>query len=179
LNHKRKTESQPFFAILVKEESNMSGPALKNHFSHQSIHDGYYTEGRDLTELLVKLFREERDEDCAVAADALVEHWETRTIAHADSEEEGFYKEVIENQPEMREEVIKLIRDHDLIRMIVADVKARLPKEGVTEEVIDRFKTILHLVDIHNHEEERILFRQDHSHLEQIREQNEKPASGQ
>ncbi|MCM3124996.1 hemerythrin domain-containing protein [Mesobacillus sp. AQ2] len=157
----------------------MSGPALKNHFSHQSIHDGYYTEGRDLTELLVKLFREEREEDCAVAADALVEHWETRTIAHADSEEEGFYMEIMEKKPELKEEVIKLIRDHDLIRMIVADVKGRLPNEGVTEEVIDRFKTILHLVDIHNHEEERILFRQDHHHLDQIREQDEKPASGQ
>lgn len=108
-----------------------------------------------------------------------MEHWETRTIAHADSEEEGFYMEIMEKKPELKEEVIKLIRDHDLIRMIVADVKGRLPNEGVTEEVIDRFKTILHLVDIHNHEEERILFRQDHHHLDQIREQDEKPASGQ
>ncbi|WP_210366985.1 hemerythrin domain-containing protein [Bacillus sp. REN3] len=136
----------------------MSGPALKNHFSHQSIHEGYYTEGRDLTEVLVKLHREKREKECRIAAEALVEHWETRTIAHADSEEEGFYLEVMEQRPEIKEDVIKLIRDHDLLRMIVADVKQRIQKDGVTQEAIDRLKTILLLVNIHNHEEERILF---------------------
>lgn len=160
----------------------MSGPALRHHYSHQSIHDGYYTEGRELTEVLVKLFRDNREEDCAVAADALVEHWETRTIAHADSEEEGFYLEVMEKKPELKEQVIKLIRDHDLLRMIVFDVKDRLLSEGVTEEVIDLFKTILLLVDIHNHEEERILFQEEIKRADlliELRQNDEKTASGQ
>lgn len=142
----------------------MSGPALKHLFSHQSIHEGYYSEGRDLTELLVSLHLEERKTDCLEVADALVEHWETRTIAHADSEEEGFYLEVMKNHPELTTQVTKLIRDHDLLRMIVSDVKERISEEGVSMEVIDRFKTILLLVDIHNREEEKHLFEHEHLH---------------
>ncbi|MEH6987632.1 hemerythrin domain-containing protein [Cytobacillus firmus] len=157
----------------------MAGPALKNHFSHQSIHDGYYTEGRDLTEVLVKLSREGREKECGIAAEALVEHWETRTIAHADSEEEGFYQEVMKDKPDLKEEVIKLIRDHDLLRMLVSDLKERIPHDGVTEEVIDRFKTILLLVDIHNQAEERVLFGMNNrGHLQELRENDEGSASG-
>ncbi|OMF54902.1 hypothetical protein BK139_18520 [Paenibacillus sp. FSL R5-0490] len=157
----------------------MAGPALKNHYSHQSIHDGYYTEGRDLTEVLVKLSREGREKECGIAAEALVEHWETRTIAHADSEEEGFYQEVMKDKPDLKEEVIKLIRDHDLLRMLVSDLKERIPRDGVTEEVIDRFKTILLLVDIHNQTEERVLFGMNNKgHLQKLREDDEEIASG-
>ncbi len=157
----------------------LAGPALKNHYSHQSIHDGYYTEGRDLTEVLVKLDREGREKECGIAAEALVEHWETRTIAHADSEEEGFYQEVMNDKPDLKEEVIKLIRDHDLLRMLVSDLKERIPRDGVTEEVIDRFKTILLLVDIHNRAEERVLFGMNHKgHLQELRENDEGTASG-
>ncbi|MGN7177516.1 hemerythrin domain-containing protein [Cytobacillus sp. SAFR-174] len=157
----------------------MAGPALKNHYSHQSIHDGYYTEGRDLTEVLVKLSREGREKECGIAAEALVEHWETRTIAHADSEEEGFYQEVMKDKPDLKEEVIKLIRDHDLLRMLVSDLKERIPRDGVTEEVIDRFKTILLLVDIHNQTEERVLFGMNNKgHLQELREDDEEIASG-
>lgn len=160
----------------------MSGPALKHHYSHQSIHDGYYSEGRDLTDVLIKLHAENREKECAIAADALVEHWETRTIAHADSEEEGFYQEVMEQKPELKEEILKLIRDHDLLRIIVSEVKERLPRDGVTEEIIDRFKTILLLVDIHNSAEEKVLFETENKHVEQLDDlfQNEgKTASGQ
>lgn len=136
----------------------MSGPALKQQHAHQSIHDGYYTEGRDLTEVLIKLYDDNRTDESKEAAHALVEHWETRTIAHADAEEEGFYLEVMKTQPQLTEQVIKLIRDHDLLRMVMADIKDRLANEGLTTQVLDRFKTILLLVDIHNREEEKYLF---------------------
>lgn len=142
----------------------MSGPALTQHFSHQAIHDGYYTEGRELTELLVNLYDDKRIDDCIEVANALIEHWVTRTIAHADAEEEGFYLEVMKKEPELTGEVTKLIRDHDLLRMIVADVKELVSKNGISTEILDRFKTILLLVHIHNEEEERVLFERGHDH---------------
>lgn len=142
----------------------MSGPALKQLHSHQSIHDGYYTEGRELTEVLEKLYLDHRTDECIEIANALIEHWETRTIAHADSEEEGFYLEVMKKQPELKVQIIKLVRDHDLLRMIVTDVKERLSKDGISLEVLDRLKTILLLVNIHNREEEKHLFAYEHLH---------------
>lgn len=149
----------------------MSGPALRQLSSHQSIHDGYYTEGRDLTELLVSLFNEQRLEDCLEVSSALVEHWETRMIAHADAEEEGFYLEVLEKQPELSTQITKLIRDHELLRMIVADVKEMIVQEGITLHVLDRFKGILLLVEIHSREEEKYLFV--HDHLRELHDHDE------
>jgi len=148
----------------------MSGPALRHLSSHQSIHDGYYTEGRDLTELLISLNKEERIDDCLEVARVLVEHWETRMIAHADAEEEGFYLEVVEKQPELTEQVTKLIRDHELLRMVVADVKGLINEKGKMNEVIELFLMILLLVKIHSREEEKHLFV--HDHLRELHDHN-------
>ena len=149
----------------------MSGPALRQLSSHQSIHDGYYTEGRDLTELLVSLFNEQRLDDCREVSKALVEHWETRMIAHADAEEEGFYLEVMGKYPELETQLTKLVRDHELLRLVVADVKECIQQEGMTLRVIDLFKGILLLVEIHSREEEKHLFI--HEHLRELHDHDE------
>lgn len=149
----------------------MSGPALRQLSSHQSIHEGYYTEGRDLTELLVSLFNDQRLDDCSEVANALVEHWETRMIAHADAEEEGFYLEVFEKYPELEVQLTKLIRDHELLRMVVADVRELIQQEGISLRVLELFKGILLLVEIHSREEEKHLFV--HEHLRELHDHDD------
>lgn len=70
-----------------------------------------------------------------------VEHWEMRIIDHAQSEEEGFYKEKVEGEPQLVETIAMLKRDHDLLRMLVAEIKQRIQTE-VNRDVLDRFRTL-------------------------------------
>lgn len=142
----------------------MSGPSLNKLNAHRSIHDGVVTEGRDLLELLLKVRREKRadhEKHALMTAEALIEHWDTRLIAHADSEEEGFYEKKLADHPDLNEALTKLKRDHDLFRMLNKEIKDLISNDGVTEEVIDRFKTIYILARIHNRDEEGYLL-EDH-----------------
>ncbi|MDU0413820.1 hemerythrin domain-containing protein [Bacillus paralicheniformis] len=135
----------------------MSGPSLNKLGSHRSIHDGAVTEGRDLMEVLEQVYGEKHKKHAMIAARALLEHWETRTIAHADSEEEGLYKRKLEENPDISHTLSMLKRDHDLLRILVSDIKEQLDKQGVNDDVIDRFKAIYVLVQIHNRDEESYL----------------------
>ncbi len=140
----------------------MSGPALKQLHAHRAIHDGALSEGIQLTDLLVQLLKENRIEHSRVVATALIEHWETRTLAHAEAEEEGFYNDMAQQKPELSETVIMLRRDHDLIRLLVAEVKSSLAHEELSEAIMDRFKTIAQIVRIHSEHEEKYLLDTDH-----------------
>lgn len=136
----------------------MSGPSLQKLESHRSIHQGVISEGRDLLELLIKVQGEKRIDHAMMAAEALIEHWETRLLAHADAEEEGFYEELLVHHPKWRERLTMLKRDHQLFRKIIMEIKEEMATKGITEEAIDRFKAIKVLANIHNEEEETFLF---------------------
>ncbi|MCD4838901.1 hemerythrin domain-containing protein [Neobacillus sedimentimangrovi] len=143
----------------------MSGPSLFKLDSHRSIHEGVFTEGRDLLDLLLKVLQEKADnyeKHALMAAEALVEHWETRLIAHADSEEEGFYLEKVKQNPDLLEKVTWLKRDHEIFRIIVKEIRELLRDGKITDDIIDRFKAISVLGRIHNEDEETYLF-DDHS----------------
>lgn len=143
----------------------MTGPSLRKLDAHRSIHDGVVAEGRDLLELLLKVLSEKpenHEQLSKMAVEALIEHWEQRLIAHADSEEEGFYEEQLEQQPELLEPLTMLKRDHELFRILVKEIKGIIEKDGITEEAIDRFKAIYVLAQIHNREEEGYLFEHHH-----------------
>lgn len=132
----------------------MSGPSLHKLTAHRSIHNGALSEARDILEVLEQVYREGKREHATLAARTLIEHWETRTIAHADSEEDGFYQKKLEENPELEELITMLKRDHQLFRTIISDIKEMIDDHGVTNEAIDRFKTISVLVQIHNRDEE-------------------------
>lgn len=136
----------------------MSGPALKQLDAHRSIHDGAVAEGRALTELLCKLHVDGHVKHAHVAAHALVEHWETRTLAHAESEEEGLYVEKIQQNTALSDKIMMLRRDHELIRIIVDMIKQELSTDGLNETALNHFRTLPVLIDIHNRTEETILF---------------------
>ncbi|NSL52216.1 hemerythrin domain-containing protein [Calidifontibacillus erzurumensis] len=136
----------------------MSGPSLHKLSAHRSIHNGALSEAKDLLELLEQVFLEGKLDYATLAARSLIEHWKTRTIAHADSEEDGFYQSKLDENPELEELIIMLKRDHQLFRTIVNEIEEIIDKEGVNQEVIDRFKTLQVLNQIHNKEEETRLF---------------------
>ncbi|MDP4084938.1 MAG: hemerythrin domain-containing protein [Bacillota bacterium] len=141
----------------------MSGPSLRKKKTHHSIHDGIYTEARDLTKLLRQLFKDNKTEHFEEVMDALVEHWEARTIAHAEAEEEGFFTEKLNEQPELNELIIKLKRDHQLLHIIVEKIKEKKTQQGLTDDILNHFETLLILFRIHNEEEEgSILFEHEH-----------------
>lgn len=135
----------------------MSGPGLKHVDSHSAIHEAALNEARELNEILAKLLQNKQMEKALETAYITIEHWETRTLRHADSEERGLYKEMVEENPELKDAIIALTRDHDTMRFLVKEIKQALDTEGMTQNVLEKFHTLVHVDEYHNHEEERLL----------------------
>ncbi|MCZ8540000.1 hemerythrin domain-containing protein [Psychrobacillus psychrodurans] len=134
------------------------GPALKQLHSHHAIHEGGLSGAIQKTNNFLELLRSRELEAANLAADDLLDYWETRVISHADAEESGFYQEKVEENPALREVVIKLERDHDLLRIISKDIKEIRNEHGLNEAVIQRFYALLTVNEIHSRDEERLLF---------------------
>ncbi|SRR5690606_5296653 len=135
----------------------MSGPALKKLDSHALIHEAALTEAEELTSLFSRLLLEEETVKAKEVALIIVEHWETRTLKHAEAEEKGLYKEVVENNPDLKEVVIQLTRDHDLLRLLVKEIKELLANNKVDMEILQRFHALLLVDKYHNEEEENVI----------------------
>ncbi|GJM72478.1 hypothetical protein HMSSN036_46940 [Paenibacillus macerans] len=135
----------------------MSGPSLRRADSHGLIHEAALEEAGELAELLERsLLRGERDKALDIAWIA-VEHWESRTLQHAQSEEEGLYLEAVELKPQLRDVIIALTRDHNLMRELVAEIKARLERGEMDEQVLQRFQALILIDQIHNRDEEEMV----------------------
>ncbi|MEK3977648.1 hemerythrin domain-containing protein [Psychrobacillus sp. FSL K6-2836] len=134
------------------------GPALKQLHSHHAIHEGGLSGAIQKTNNFLELLKSRELEAANLAADDLLDYWETRVISHADAEESGFYQEKVEENPALRDVVIKLERDHDLLRIIAKDIKEIRSEHGLNEAVIQRFYALLTVNEIHSRDEERLLF---------------------
>jgi len=134
------------------------GPALKQLHSHHAIHEGGLSGAIQKTNNFMELLKSRELETANLAADDLLDYWETRVISHADAEESGFYQEKVEENPALRDIVIKLERDHDLLRIIAKDIKEIRSEHGLNEAVIQRFYALLTVNEIHSRDEERLLF---------------------
>lgn len=135
----------------------MSGPALRSRDSHSSIHEAALSEAKDLTELIGNLLRDNQDGQAIEVAFILVEHWEGRTLRHAESEEEGLYNELMTKSPELKETIISLTRDHQLMRLLVKEIKDLLVNGGVNQEVLHRFYSLIFIDLLHNQDEMKLL----------------------
>lgn len=135
----------------------MSGPGLRSVDSHAAIHEAAINEAKELNEMMEKLLRKEDADKALEVAYIAVEHWETRTLRHADSEEEGLYKELMQDHPELKDSVLKLTRDHDTMRWLVKEIKQLLDSEGMNKGVLERFHALVHVDLYHNEEEEKML----------------------
>ncbi|ANU12208.1 hypothetical protein [Planococcus antarcticus] len=138
----------------------MSGPSLRQLHAHHAIHQGALSGALTKTEEVEDLLRAKEFEVARQAADHLLEFWETRIISHADAEEEGFYQEMIQQNSELKKPVADLTRDHDILRIIAADIKQLLVEEGLSYEVMKQFHALLVVNAIHSREEERMLLQE-------------------
>lgn len=135
----------------------MSGPGLKKLDSHAAIHEAALNEAIELNKLLFALLKKGDEKRALEVAYIAVEHWETRTLRHAEAEEQGLYKEMLAESPELKNEITALTRDHNTMRHLVKEIKELLDREGFHEGVLERFHALVHVDAFHNAEEERIL----------------------
>ena len=131
----------------------MSGPSLKKRDAHSSIHEAALNEARELRELFWSCLQEEQKEKAIQVAEIIIEHWESRTLKHAEAEEEGLYKEIVEENNEMEKIIIQLTRDHDLMRRIVEEMKERLQIKEPDEQMIILIDSLIIIDEIHNEDE--------------------------
>ncbi|WP_186577040.1 hemerythrin domain-containing protein [Aquibacillus kalidii] len=135
----------------------MSGPALRKVESHSSIHEAALEEARELTNVIENLLKENDTERALEATTIAIEHWETRTLAHADAEEKGLYKEMAEKSPKLKEDIIALTRDHNLMRNLVTEIKGLMNKGDMDEKVVHHLHALILVDEQHNKTEESIL----------------------
>lgn len=135
----------------------MSGPSLRRADSHSSIHEAALNEARDLTDLLAQLLGKKMHAEALKIALILLEHWETRTLAHAQAEEEGLYPELLAENENMKDKLTALARDHDLMRKLAQAVKKDLQQEKLGRQTVRQFYALICIDEIHNHEEESVL----------------------
>lgn len=138
----------------------MTGPALRQWDSHHAIHEAAWLEAEELTRNLENCIARRELHQAADMARILLEHWETRTLRHAQSEEEEWYREIVAENPAMEAEVIALCRDHELMRTLVSQVTELLRTEEAMDAILRRFEALLLLVSLHSRDEEtRLLVR--------------------
>ncbi len=136
-----------------------TGPALKQLTSHRSIHDAGQAQARSLTEEVMQLFEENQTAECLQAAQALIQHWEEKIIAHADAEDESFFQELLAGEQIPGKHIYMMMRDHDLFRQIATHIKESVTEQGkVTMNHIYEFNTLLILNSFHHKGEEKYLF---------------------
>lgn len=135
----------------------MSGPALRNVDSHSSIHDAALEEARELTALLEQCLSKGDADRALEVAFITIEHWETRTLQHASSEEEGLYKEALKEKPSLRDLISALTRDHNLMRNLAGEIRELLVTEGMSDKILRRFHTLILIDEFHNRDEEYML----------------------
>ncbi|WP_259392095.1 hemerythrin domain-containing protein [Paenibacillus thiaminolyticus] len=138
-------------------KKSLTGPALKHVDSHSAIHEAALEEAKELTELLESCIEAGKTDEALELAYLIVEHWESRTLQHAQSEEEGLYKEAVERKPHLRDAVLMLTRDHNLMRYLVEEIKELLAEEGAIREAWLRFSALIHIDMLHNRDEERMI----------------------
>ncbi|HEX6819700.1 MAG TPA: hemerythrin domain-containing protein [Ktedonobacterales bacterium] len=135
----------------------MSGPALNQRNAHHAIHTAAAGEAERLTLSLRRALRTGDYEQALQVAHTLMEHWETRTLQHADAEESGWYRDVVAERPDLRADIIALTRDHELLRLLLNEVADILRAQGAGSGVVERFEAMLLVNSIHSREEERRL----------------------
>ncbi|MEC2160461.1 hemerythrin domain-containing protein [Virgibacillus halodenitrificans] len=136
----------------------MSGPALRKIDSHSAIHEAALNEAIELTNLLDQLVIKEQHKKALEVGYILVEQWETRTLRHAEEEEAGLYKEIVKDNPDLQSEITALTRDHNLLRIIIKDIKEKFNKEKtISDNIVQLFQSLIIIDELHNQKEMEVL----------------------
>jgi hypothetical protein len=131
----------------------LSGPSLRKRDAHSSIHEAALNEALELRGIFQKCLEDGETEKAIQVIDVAIEHWESRTLQHADAEEEGLYKDIVDENPDMLSTVIQLTRDHDLMRRIVKILNNRLQSHPPDQQMITLLDSLVIIDEIHNEDE--------------------------
>ncbi|AIF43631.1 MULTISPECIES: hemerythrin domain-containing protein [Virgibacillus] len=135
----------------------MSGPALRKVDSHSAIHEAALNEAIELTNLLDQLVIKEENKKALEVAYILVEQWESRTLRHAEEEEAGLYKEIVEKRPDLHDAITALTRDHNLLRLLIKEIKDKLQKKTISDNIVQLFQSLIIIDELHNQKEMEVL----------------------
>jgi hypothetical protein len=153
----------PTNQIKERRWRDMSGPSLNQRDAHHAIHQAAFREAEQLTLLLRQALRAGEQQQALQLAALLIEHWQTRTLRHADAEEAGWYRELLTARPELEADVTALTRDHEHLRILLAEIQGILSARGVASGVVERFEAMLLLNGIHSRTEEQRLLGDEHT----------------
>jgi hypothetical protein len=131
----------------------LSGPSLRKRDAHSSIHEAALNEALELRELFQRCLEDNETEKALQVIEVAIEHWESRTLKHAEAEEEGLYKDIVDENPDMISTVIQLTRDHDLMRRIVETLKNRLQSQQPDQQMVTLLDSLVIIDEIHNADE--------------------------
>lgn len=131
---------------------------LAEKSSHREIHKLAYHQAEQITDCLRKMW-DDRESQVRLLETAyrLVVHWETKTLAHAVEEEKGIYVLAVTKQPALYKKILELAEEHQLLRILVHQIKAILEGQGFNDNVLSRFDTLLLINEFHNYKEENRL----------------------
>jgi hypothetical protein len=131
----------------------LTGPSLRIQDAHSSIHEAALNEAKELKQLLRRTLEDGKSDKAIQIAEIFIEHWESRTLKHAESEEEGLYKDIVNDKPSMEKVVTQLTRDHELMRRILGLMKENLISEKVNMDLIGFIDSLIIIDEIHNEDE--------------------------
>jgi hypothetical protein len=151
----------------------LSGPSLRKQDAHASIHESALNEAKELRMLLQRCLTEDQNNKAVKVAEVAIEHWESRTLQHATSEEEGLYKEMVVEHPTLHPLVLQLTRDHDLMRRMVEQMKSLLINDEMDERMVSLLDTLIIVDTIHNEDELNKLLLHNKDYKLEIMEKGE------
>ncbi len=134
----------------------MSGPALLQHDSHQAIHEAAYEEAKALTELLQSLDSEQFLQHQKVI-DLLLEHWNTRVLAHAKEEEEGLYLTWETTSFLDPSTLEQFVQEHQQMRDTIQSIVVMQEEGAMLQPILAQFLALLAMSQQHSFHEEREL----------------------
>ncbi len=137
----------------------MSGPALKQYDWHRSIHEAAFGQVKEMTRMVKELHRSGWKNQALEGEKILLEHWKDHIISHADAEEAGLYAEKQKENPKLEQQIIKLTRDHDLLRVIIDKIEISQEKKSPFEERSSHYDSLLIINEIHSRDEETSLLK--------------------
>ncbi|WP_231507807.1 hemerythrin domain-containing protein [Bacillus sp. UNC41MFS5] len=126
---------------------------MRKKDAHSSIHDAALNEAIELRALFQKCLEDGDREKALQVIEVTIEHWESRTLKHAEAEEDGLYKDIVEANPDMLTTVIQLTRDHDLMRRIVDNLKNLLQTDEPNQRMVTLLDSLVIIDQIHNEDE--------------------------
>src|SRR5699024_6711029 len=92
----------------------------------------------------------------------LLKHWEEKIIAHADTEDEGLFPELLQKDETDQKGIHMMMRDHDLFRQIAASIKESLDQDNkITQGMIYEFTSLIIINELHHTREEKYIFNQE------------------